>query len=77
MFELAEYADFRNLQVVHGTADRMITLPHGELLCEGLGGEEKGVTKVIIPNRGHGLPMEWRRELTKLISGFIEKTEKL
>lgn len=57
--------------------DRMVTVPHGEILCEELGGEEKGVTKVIARGRGHGLPMEWRRDLTKLISGFVEKTQNL
>ena len=63
--------------VVHGTVDRMITQPHGELLVKELGGEEKGVTRCMVEGKGHGLPMEWRRDLTKLIAGFVEKTGKL
>ena len=63
--------------VIHGTADQMITQPHGELLVKELGGEESGVTRCMVEGRGHGLPMEWRRDLTKLIAGFVEKTAKL
>ena len=63
--------------VVHGTSDKMITVPHGEVLCKELGGEERGVTRIIVQGKGHGLPMEWRREFTKLIGGFVEKTQKL
>lgn len=59
--------------VIHGTVDRMITPPHGELLAKELGGEEKGVTKCMVEGRSHGLPMEWRRPLTKLIAEFVEK----
>ncbi len=55
----------------------MVTIPHGEVLCDELGGEEKGVTKVIVQGSGHGLPMEWRRDFTRLISGFVEKTQNL
>ncbi len=57
--------------------DRMITLPHGEVLCDELGGEERGITKIIVQGRGHALPMEWRREFTRLIGGFVEKTQNL
>ena len=63
--------------MVHGTLDKMITVPHGEILCKELGGEERGVTRIIVQGKGHGLPMEWRREFTKLIGGFVEKTQKL
>ena len=75
--ELGDKVGRERILVVHGALDRMITLPHGEILCKELGGEERGVTKVIVEGKGHGLPMEWRRELTKLIGGFIEKTQKL
>ena len=74
--ELGDRVGRDRIMVVHGTLDRMITLPHGEILCKELGGEEKGVTKVIVQGRGHGLPMEWRREFTKLIGSFVEKTRK-
>lgn len=65
------------IQVIHGTADQLITLPHGELLVKELGGEERGVTWCMAEGKGHGLPLEWRRDLTKLIAGFVEKTGKL
>ena len=63
--------------VIHGTVDRMITVPHGELLVKELGGEEEGVRRCMVEGKGHGLPMEWRRDLTKLIAGFVEDVEKL
>ena len=75
--ELGDRVGRERIMVVHGTLDRMVTLPHGEILCKELGGEENGVTKVIVQGKGHGLPMEWRKDFTKLIGGFIEKTEKL
>ena len=55
----------------------MVTQPHGELLVKQLGGEENGVTRCIVEGRGHGLLMEWRRPLTKLIAEFVEKASKL
>ena len=51
----------------------MVTPPHGELLVKELGGEEKGVTQCMVDGKGHSLPMEWRRGLTKLIAEFVEK----
>ena len=63
--------------VVHGDIDRMVTLPHGQLLLKGLGGEEKGVTWILAEGRGHGLHMEWRRNLTKVIAQHIEKAQGL
>ena len=51
----------------------MITPPHGELLVKELGGEDKGVTQYMVDGRGHTLPMEWRRGLTRLIAEFVEK----
>lgn len=55
----------------------MITQPHGELLVKELGGEEKGVTRCMAEGKGHGLPMEWRRDLTKVIARFVEETGRL
>ena len=75
--ELGDKVGRERILVVHGTIDKMVTVAHGEVLCKELGGEERGVTKVIVQNRGHGLPMEWRREFTKLIGGFVEKTQNL
>ena len=75
--ELGDKVGRARIQVVHGSLDRMISPPHGEMLLEGLGGEERGVTVVVAERKAHGLPMEWRCDLTKLIATFVEKTHKL
>ncbi|KAK3176072.1 hypothetical protein OEA41_007394 [Lepraria neglecta] len=72
--ELGDKVGRERIQVVHGTLDRMITPLHGDLLFERLGGKEKGVTMVVVEGKSHGLAMEWRRDFTKLIGGFVEKT---
>lgn len=74
---LGDQVGRNRILVIHGTVDRMLTPPHGELLVKGLGGEENGVTRCMAEGRGHGLPMEWRRPLTKLIAEFVEKAENL
>ena len=63
------------IQVMHGTIDRMITFPHGELLAQELGGTERGVTFIAVEGKAHALQMEWRRGLTKAIAALIEKAE--
>ena len=55
----------------------MITPPHGELLVKQLGGESQGVTQCMVEGKGHGLPMEWRRGLTKVVAEFVEKVGRL
>jgi len=75
--EIGDKVGRERILVVHGALDRMLTPPHGEILWKELGGEEKAVTRVIVEGRGHALPMEWRRNLTKLIGEFIEKTQNL
>ena len=65
----------KRIQVVHGTIDNMITVPHAEVLVRELGGEESGVKKTIIKGRGHVLPVEERAEIARLITDIIEKTE--
>lgn len=61
------------IQVIHGALDVMLSLPHGELLAQQLGGEERGVTVITVPDKAHGLPIEWRRGLTKAIAAHVEK----
>lgn len=65
------------IQIVHGDLDRMIAPIHGDMLANELGGEERGVTVIRVEGRGHGLPMEWRKGLTKSIASFVEKTDRL
>lgn len=50
--QLGDQVGRNRLIVIHGTADRMITQPHGELLVKELGGEEKGVTRSMVDGRG-------------------------
>ena len=75
--KLGDQVGRNRILVIHGTIDRMITQPHGELLVKELGGEEEGVARCMVEGRGHGLPMEWRRPLTKVIAEFVEKAGKL
>lgn len=75
--QIADRVGRERIQVVHGTADSLITLPHAELLVRGLGGEEAGVTKHLFEGRGHYLPLEERKELKRLIQDMIGKTEAL
>lgn len=63
------------IQVIHGDLDRMITTPHGEVLAAELGGQEKGVTVIVVKGKAHGLPMEWRKEFTKAIAALVDKVE--
>ena len=73
--QLGDKVGRERIQVIHGTVDRMVTFPHGELLAKQLGGEEKGVTFIAVEGRSHALQMEWRRALTKAIAAMIEKVE--
>ena len=64
--------------VVHGTEDRMITLPHGEVLAEELsaGGKEgEGVRKEIWKGLGHVMPIERREEFMRLVEEMVETGE--
>lgn len=64
------------IQVMHGTVDQMLTVPHAEVLAKELG-EGGGVTKRIFQGRGHVLMWEEREEFRKLVSTLIDKTEKM
>lgn len=75
--ELGDAVGRERVQVVHGDIDRMITVPHAEMLVRELGGEEGGVKRVIFEERGHGLPMEERGELKRLVEELVERTERL
>ena len=75
--ELGDKVGRERILVIHGPLDRMISPPHGELLFKELGGVEKGVTMVVAEGKAHGLAMEWRRDLTRVIASFVEKAENL
>jgi pimeloyl-ACP methyl ester carboxylesterase len=65
------------IQVLHGTVDRMITFPHGEVLVEELGGESGGVRWVIFEGKGHVLHMEAKERFGQVIAELVAKTEAL
>lgn len=59
------------IQVLHGSADKMITAMHGEVLAEELGGEARGVKKVIMEGHCHVLQLEAREELRRLVAAIV------
>lgn len=75
--QIAETVGRERIQVMHGTADNLITFPHAEILIRSLGGEEAGITKHIFEGKGHYLPLEERKEVRRLMEVMIEKTEAL
>ncbi|KAL8785135.1 MAG: hypothetical protein Q9213_003553 [Squamulea squamosa] len=74
--ELADKVGRQRIQVVHGTLDNMITMPHGETLAKELG-EEEGVTKIIVEGRGHVLHLEEQKLYQEVVQRMVEKTENL
>lgn len=74
--ELADKVGRQRIQVLHGTLDNMITVPHGDTLARELGGEE-GVTKIIVEGRGHVLHLEEDKLYRVVLQKMVEKTEKL
>ncbi len=87
--QLAEIGDKvgrERIQIMHGTEDNLITVPHSEVLFEGLkriddddGGREKeegaGVRKKIWEGRGHYLPIEERKAFNEAVVELVGKTE--
>ncbi|MCJ1351463.1 MAG: hypothetical protein MMC33_001447 [Icmadophila ericetorum] len=66
------------IQVLHGTIDNMITVPHGDVLAKGLGWEKSqksGVRKLIYEGRGHVLILEEKDEFNRVIAEIVDKTE--
>ena len=72
--ELAHQVGRQRIQVLHGTIDQMITVPHGETLAQELG-EEGGVTKMIIPGRGHVLHMEEHVLYNQTLERMMDKVD--
>ena len=74
--DLADKVGRQRIQVLHGTLDNMITVPHGEVLARELG-EEEGVTKIIVEGRGHVLHFEEEKLYQEVLEKMVEKTENL
>ncbi|CAL8576461.1 hypothetical protein XPA_002342 [Xanthoria parietina] len=74
--ELANKVGRQRIQVLHGTLDNMITVPHGDTLARELG-EDEGVTKIIVEGRGHVLHLEEEKLYRGVLQKMVEKTENL
>lgn len=71
--EIGDKVGRDRIMVLHGTADRMITVPHGEKLIEWL---QPG-TAIIKEGTGHGFILEEWRYHNQLIESMVEKCEAL
>ena len=74
---IADTVRRERIQIIHGTGDKLITVPHADFLSEGFGGEEGGVTKIILEGKCHALPIEQVNEENEAITALIEKTHKI
>lgn len=78
--QLAEMADRvgrERILVLHGTADRMISVPHGYKLREYLGGEGSRLTAIIREGMGHVPPLELFEWFHALMEDRIRTGEEL
>lgn len=78
---LADQVGRERIQVIHGTADRMITAPHAEMLARELnaGAQKTGIQArcTFFEGIGHVIPWEKREEFTKLMEDLVRDTEAL
>ncbi|KAI4202815.1 MAG: hypothetical protein LQ350_002313 [Teloschistes chrysophthalmus] len=74
--ELADKVGRQRIQVLHGTVDRMITVPHGETLARELGRDGE-VAKIIVQGRGHVLHMEEQQKYEEWLENIMDKVEDL
>lgn len=75
--EIGDRVGRERILVLHGTADRMISVPHGYKLREYLGGDESGLTAVIGEGMGHVPPLECTEWFHELMEERIRKGEAL
>lgn len=76
--ELGDKVGRERIQVLHGDGDRMISVPHAEVLIAELGGRgEGGIGAEIVEGVGHVLPIETRGQFRRQIEGLVSKTENL
>ncbi|KAI9795196.1 MAG: hypothetical protein M1816_000218 [Peltula sp. TS41687] len=80
---LADRVGRDRIQVVHGTADRMITCPHAQMLVSGLNegverdAGEKEVRCTLFEGSGHVIMWERREEFTRLMEDLVGYVERL
>lgn len=77
LLALAKSVGPNRIQVIHGTVDRMITFPHGQVLLEELGGEKAGITAHLVEGQGHVIPVEMRTTFNQWIEELVAKGIKL
>ncbi|KAL9104887.1 MAG: hypothetical protein Q9163_000204 [Psora crenata] len=75
--ELAEKVGPQRILVAHGTLDEVITFQHVQVLMDGLGGEDSGVTLRVFKGSGHYLTLEQREQYPKMIAEIVERSEKI
>lgn len=75
--EIGDRVGRERILVLHGTADRMISVPHGYKLRQYLGGEDSGLTAVIRDDMGHAPPLECTEWFHELMEDRIRKGEAL
>lgn len=61
--QLGDQVGRNRVLVIHGAVDRMITLPHGELLVKELGGEENEVTWCMVEGKARTYMSKLRHSL--------------
>lgn len=72
--KLGDTVGRERIMLLHGTADRMLTVIHGETLRKELG---EGVTWKQYDGVGHMLGWEVEREMNEDVARFVDKCEKL
>jgi len=81
LHRIADKVGRQRIVVVHGEADRMITVPHGRTLIEELNAGGKGgedvVEGIIFAGQGHVIPVEKRQEIARIIEEAVRRGEKL
>lgn len=73
--KIAAEVGHKRILVLHGSHDQMLLLEHGYKLHNGLGGDDKGVSLIVLPKTGHMTIVEQRQALKNAIVSLIERSE--
>lgn len=73
LMEMGDKIGRERIFVLHGTADRMVSFPHGEKLLEFLGGKDSGVNWKWVEGQSHVMPVEIREEFNGWIEDQIKR----
>ena len=73
--QIADSVGRDRIQIIHGTEDKLITVPHADVLAKGLRSDEQAVKKIILRGKCHALPVEQVDEVNDAIAALIEKTQ--